>query len=186
MFRIYAIVLGIAAFIASIDQWSKSFFTNYFKNLGDSFEVTSWFDFTLVHNKGIAFGMLRDIPDPYRFWVLTLLPIAVLILLWFSFVRQFKTSERLGPIAIGLVFGGAIGNLIDRARLGYVVDFVDWHYPSTGECLAINLGFVRFPLFSQVTGHSCHWPAFNIADAAICIAFILLIILSFKQEKKSA
>ena len=78
---------------------------------------------------------------------------------------------------MGLVFGGAVGNMIDRVRFGYVIDFIDWFYPSSsGSCI---------PLFYPMsqTG-SCHWPVFNIADTAISIAMGLLIVYSFKQGKE--
>jgi signal peptidase II len=78
---------------------------------------------------------------------------------------------------MGLVFGGAIGNLIDRIRFGYVIDFIDWFYPSAnGQCI---------PLFYYQPGSGCHWPVFNIADSAISIAVVLLMIDSFVNSKES-
>ena len=92
-------------------------------------------------------------------------------------VRKFTKDDVLQSIAVGLVVGGAIGNVIDRVRLGYVVDMVDWHYPMLGNsCL---------PLFYPMSQGRCHWPVFNIADSAICVAIVLLLIDSYRSSKKT-
>jgi signal peptidase II len=181
MSRIYAIILCLGAFVISVDQWTKYLSLEKLEFEGHSIPFLSWFSFTMVHNHGAAFGMLRNLPDSIRVGFFLIMPLAVLTLLWWSMVRHFRPEQRLAPFAIGLVFGGALGNLIDRLRFGYVIDFVDWFYPSsTGSCL---------PLFYYQAGTGCHWPVFNIADSAILIAVALLIIDSFKnpipQPKKS-
>jgi len=142
---------------------------------GQSISFLGWFSYTLVYNHGAAFGMLRDLPDSIRVTFFLLMPLGVLGILWWAIVRHFKPEQRMAPIAMGLVLGGAIGNLIDRIRFGYVVDFIDWFYPSSdGTCI---------PLFYYQPGSGCHWPVFNIADSAISIAVVFLILDSFWHSK---
>ena len=177
MSRIYAIILSWGAAVIALDQWTKELALETFAMEGDSKSFLSWWNFTLVHNYGAAFGMFRGLPDSIRVMFFVLLPLTVLGLLWWFYVRKFDPKERLGPIAMGLVLGGALGNLIDRIRHGYVIDFVDWFYHSRGECL---------PPIHKFTADSCHWPVFNVADTAISIAMGLLIIHSFKKENAGA
>lgn len=176
MSRLYAIILCLGAFVISLDQWTKYLSLEALVHEGQSIPYLSWFNFTLVHNHGAAFGMLRDLPDGVRTIFFLLMPLCVLGILWWSLVRHLKAHQRLVPMAMGLVFGGAIGNLIDRIRFGYVIDFIDWFYPSSdGTCI---------PLFYYQPGSGCHWPVFNIADSAISIAVVVLLIDSFRQSKK--
>ncbi len=175
MGRISAIIFSIAAFVISLDQYTKNLILELLSHEGQSRPFLPWFNFTLVYNPGAAFGIMRNLPDPFRSWFFYLLPIAVLCALWFLFVRKLDPKELLAPVAMGLVFGGAIGNLIDRIRFGYVVDFIDWSYPSGSSCL---------PLFYHFTQERCHWPKFNIADAAISVAAVLLVFHSFKKEQE--
>lgn len=173
--RVYSIILSCGAAVIALDQWTKQLALEKFAGEGDSSPFLSWWNFTLVHNYGAAFGMFRGLPDAIRTGFLILLPVIVLTVLWWFYVRKFGSEERLGPAAMGLVLGGAIGNLIDRLRHGYVIDFIDWFYPSTGECL---------PKFHKFTPATCHWPVFNVADTAISIAMVLLILHSLKHERK--
>jgi signal peptidase II len=182
MARIYAIILCFGALVIALDQWTKHLILQQFTQVGQTQEILSWFSYTLVHNRGAAFGMLRNLPDSIRQGFFLLLPLAVLGLFWWTMVRNFKPNETLGPVAMGLVFGGAIGNFIDRVAHGHVIDFIDWHYPTSGSCL---------PLFYPVDGSgACHWPVFNIADAAITMAAVLLIgewaLAALKQRKAAA
>jgi len=177
MSRIYSIILSIGVFVIAIDQWTKNLALDKLAREGDTIPFLSWFSWTLVYNRGAAFGMLRNLPESIRIGFFVLLPFVVLTLLWFSYVRNFKKTDSLGPIAMGLVFGGAIGNVIDRIRFGYVIDFIDWFYPtSSGKCL---------PLFFQISPTECHWPVFNIADSAISCAMVLLLFHWYQQEKES-
>lgn len=119
--------------------------------------VTSFFNLVLVWNRGVSFGMFND-AGAYGPWILSGLAIAVVIGLLY-WLRQ--VDNWLAVSALGLVIGGALGNVIDRFRFGAVVDFLDVH----------------------VAGY--HWPAFNIADAAICIGAGLLLLdglLAPKQQ----
>lgn len=175
MSRVYTLIVSLGALVIAIDQWTKSWALDKLESLGDSLPVFSWWSWTLVHNYGAAFGMLRGLPASIRGSFFLVLPLAVLGLLWFSYVRHFKKTEVLGPVAMGFILGGALGNVIDRMKHGYVIDFVDWHYPSTGESC--------FPLFYRMSPTACHWPVFNFADSAIFAAMILLVVYSIRVEK---
>ncbi len=177
MSRIYSLILSIGVFVLALDQWTKNLILEHFPREGDLTPWLSWFHIHRVHNYGVAFGNLRNLPDGLRPVLLILLPIAILTGLWYFYVRKFQKKELLGPIAMGLVLGGAIGNLIDRLRFGYVVDFVDWFYPSNGGCL---------PGFSKFTPETCHWAVFNVADSAISVAMVILIADSFLNPKDDA
>ncbi len=104
---------------------------------------------TLVMNSGLAFGLLAGLPAAWR-WLVALLSIVALIVLARVAVRVLVGGGWSARLSVALIFGGAVGNLIDRARFGAVVDFVDAHY------------------------RGYHWPAFNVADSAITVGVVLL------------
>jgi signal peptidase II len=112
-------------------------------------ELTSWLSLTLVMNPGLAFGLLGDIPATWR-WAVAALSLAALVVLVRVALRVLPTDGWPGEVAVGLIFGGAVGNLIDRMRWGAVVDFVDVHW------------------------RDYHWPAFNVADSAISVGVVVL------------
>lgn len=117
--------------------------------------VTSFFDLTLVWNHGISYGLFQQTTDTGR-WVLFSFKIvaAVVLTLWF-----WRAGERLLSVALGLIVGGALGNAIDRAAYGAVLDFAHFHYGS----------------FS--------WYVFNVADAAIVVGVLLLLYDSFRPAR---
>jgi signal peptidase II len=104
---------------------------------------------TLVMNPGLAFGFLSSTPVTWR-WIVALLSIGALVVLGVVGLRLLPAGGWLSDLALGLIFGGAIGNLIDRARVGAVVDFLDFYW------------------------RDYHWPAFNVADSAISVGVTLL------------
>ena len=104
---------------------------------------------TLVMNTGLAFGLLAGLPAAWR-WLVALLSIVALIVLARVAVRVLAGGGWSARLSVALIFGGAVGNLVDRARFGAVVDFVDAHY------------------------RGYHWPAFNVADSAITVGVVLL------------
>ena len=135
--------LATAVAVTIIDQLTKAAVLNHFAGRfpGDREVVTSFFNLALTYNRGISFGLFNEGAGVNALiFSLAAAAIVGVLVFWLSRV----TSPFLG-IAIGLIIGGAIGNVIDRIRLGAVVDFLDFH-----------LG-------------TLHWPAFNIADSAICI-----------------
>jgi signal peptidase II len=104
---------------------------------------------TLVMNPGLAFGMLSATPSAWR-WVVAALSLGALVVLAVIAAQLLPEGGAWARLALGMVFGGAIGNLIDRARFGAVVDFVDVYW------------------------RDWHWPAFNVADSAISVGVALL------------
>lgn len=107
------------------------------------------FHLILILNPGVAFGMFAGLPPNWR-WLVGVFSLAALALLCVLAVRILPGGEPLAAVGLGLIFGGAVGNLLDRARLGGVVDFIDLHW------------------------QDYHWPAFNLADSAITIGVGLL------------
>lgn len=116
--------------------------------------IPGFFDLTLVHNPGAAFGLLADQPAWIRHTML--LGFASLAML-FILQQLRESSERFTSVAFALVLGGAVGNVVDRLRLGWVVDFIHVHW------------------------HDLSWPVFNIADSAITIGVGLLLLHPFRQ-----
>ena len=111
--------------------------------------IDGFFALTLVMNPGLAFGFLSSTPTAWR-WIVALLSVAALAILGAVGVRLLPEGGWASRVALGLIFGGAIGNLIDRARFGAVVDFLDFYW------------------------RGYHWPAFNVADSAISVGVTLL------------
>jgi signal peptidase II len=127
--------------------------------LGESVVVIpDIFRFTYVRNPGAAFGIFRDSAPLFRqIFFLSMPPIAMGIILYM--MREVRSSDRWQVFALSLIFGGALGNYIDRLRFGYVIDFLDFHFKETWS-----------------------YPAFNIADSAIVCGVILLALLMFKRD----
>jgi signal peptidase II len=152
-----AMVLVIATLVA--DQASKQLLLGYLVKAGAIVPVIDgFFRLVIVWNRGVSFGLLSG-EGALPAWVLSAVAVAVCIGL---FVWLRRTDRVLTGWGIGLVMGGAIGNVIDRARWGAVFDFADFH---------IN---------------QWHWPAFNIADSAIVVGVALMLIDSLVGEKQRA
>ena len=151
-----AMALVVITLIA--DQLSKQLLLSYLMKAGAIMPVIDgFFRLVIVWNRGVSFGLMGDQALPP--WVLSAVAIAVCIGL---FIWLRRTDRPLTGWGIGLVMGGAIGNVIDRARWGAVFDFADFHI-----------------------GH-WHWPAFNIADSAIVVGVGLMLIDSLVGEKQRA
>ena len=147
--------LGLAVIWILLDQLTKVAISKTFV-WGESRPITGFFNLVLAYNKGAAFSFLAAAGGWQR-WFLTAVAVAVSVVVVFWLTR-LKQSERILGVALGLVLGGGVGNLIDRVSLGYVVDFISWHY------------------------NDWYWPAFNIADSAICLGAVLLVWDSFFGE----
>ncbi len=150
--------LGISFFVIVIDQLTKTWATD---NLlfAQSVILTPFLNFTLLHNTGAAFSFLADAGGWQRWFFMGLA--AIISIGLFIWILRLSAKQMWLGIALALVFGGAIGNLIDRTIYGYVIDFIDLYY------------------------QQWHWPAFNVADSAISIGvFMLLIEALFFGEKK--
>jgi len=148
--------LGLSSFLLILDQLTKVIAKNSLFE-GVSQPVTSFLNWTLVYNSGAAFSFLAQAGGWQRWFFTGVGIIAALIMIWL--IRK-NSHQTIFSLALSLVLSGAIGNVIDRIIYGAVVDFVDVHY----------IGW--------------HWPAFNIADSAITIGVILLIVDEIKRVNK--
>jgi signal peptidase II len=151
----------LALAIVLTDQVSKAIVVRSMR-LGQSIPlVPGYFDLTFVLNPGAAFSLFATLPEGIRnpFFILISVAAAVLIVVYRA--RHLR-QHRLASVSLGLILGGAVGNLIDRVRYGVVVDFLDVHV------------------------HQYHWPVFNVADSAISVGVTLLLIemlLEWRQER---
>jgi signal peptidase II len=167
---------GLSLLIIVADQLTKSMATaalTYAKPAA----FLPYFNFTLLHNYGAAFSFLSDAGGWQRIFLgVIAFIVSIFLVAWILCIKPEKKIEILG---LSLVLGGAIGNLWDRVYLGYVVDFIDWFYMTeNSDCLS----FFYYIFSSQ----SCHWPAFNIADASIMLGAACLIIdMLFVETRKT-
>lgn len=142
-------LVGLAATVFVLDQLTKAWALARLDAARPVVVVPGLLDLTLVLNPGVAFGIFAGVPPDWR-WLVALFSLGALGLLCSLAVRVVPGGGWMGRLALGLVFGGAAGNLVDRWRLGAVVDFVDLHW------------------------RGYHWPAFNLADSAITVGVLLL------------
>jgi len=149
--------LSIAFIILIVDQVSKHFASACLSPITPVTIITSVFDLVLVKNQGAAFGLMSGVANPYRTIIFTLISLGAVFLLVYIY-RTRPEGNKLVPVAIGLVSGGAVGNWIDRIRFGHVVDFFDFH-------IGVH-----------------HWPTFNVADSCISIGVTLLLIQMIRED----
>lgn len=141
----------VSAGVLVLDQVTKRIVTASMP-LHSSIEVIpNLFHLTLVTNRGALFGLLHDLPDPYRSSLFTLVPLVAIGLIVY-FQARTTLQDRMAHVGLALILGGALGNLTDRIRFGHVIDFLD-----------VFIG-------------DHHWPAFNVADSSICIGVSLLVL----------
>jgi signal peptidase II len=141
--------LWLSGFIVALDQLSKRI-AEAGLVLYQPVPVMPFFNFTLMHNRGAAFSFLAGAGGWQRWFFLVLsIAISIGLTVWLA---RLRAGQTLLAVALALILGGAVGNVIDRAVHGYVIDFIDWYY---GQW---------------------HWPAFNVADSAISVGAALLII----------
>jgi len=149
--------LLLAVLVVVLDLWTKHLAVANLE-LYRPIPITGWLNLTLAHNTGAAFSLLADSGGWQRwFFIVFAVGISIFLLIW---LWRLPLAARALPVSLTLLLGGAIGNLVDRIRLGYVVDFIDVHY------------------------NSWHWPAFNIADSAIVIGVTLMLIESLLPPRK--
>ncbi len=142
--------LWLSAALVVADQATKWLAVKALLGQGPVVVVPGFFNFTLVYNTGAAFGFLGNAGGWQNVFFIGVAGLVSLFLV--SMLRRLNSSEVQSAVAFALILGGAIGNIIDRIRQGYVVDFVDWYY------------------------RDWHWPAFNVADSAITLGAALLIL----------
>ena len=148
-YKIYSIVLIL--FVVFVDQFSK-----YYMQSLEYSEIFICYLCSFVHiwNSGVSFGMFSDF-EAGRI----LLSIVTGMIIAFLFYWLYKESDNTKMLSLSLIIGGALGNLIDRVRVGAVYDFIDLHY------------------------NSWHWPAFNLADTCIVLGVLLLFVKEWRNEK---
>ncbi|MBN4666347.1 lipoprotein signal peptidase [Pandoraea nosoerga] len=148
--------LGIAVIAILLDQVTKLTILKTFQ-YGEFRPLTSFFNLVLVYNKGAAFSFLAAAGGWQR-WFFTLLGVvAAAVIIW---LLKRHHGQKMFCLSLSLILGGALGNVIDRVIYGHVVDFLDFH----------------------VGGW--HWPAFNVADSAICVGAVLLVIDELRRVRR--
>lgn len=147
--------LALSALVIVLDQLSKLWISSHFA-YGEGMAVFSVFSLILIHNTGAAFSFLNDAGGMQR-WFFSV--IALVASVWIVWLLRKNTEKKLFSLALSLILGGALGNLIDRVAYGYVVDFLLFHWDKH------------------------YFPAFNLADSAITCGAFLLILDSFKESK---
>jgi signal peptidase II len=151
-------LLGIVtAVVLVLDQATKLYVDANFELYESVPVIKGWFHLTYIRNQGAAFGILSSGAWRVPFFI-TVALVALTAIIWY--LRSLRDDQKLAAFALALIFSGALGNLIDRIRLGEVIDFLDvfWRHH--------------------------HWPAFNVADSAICVGVGLLIWEMWLEERR--
>ena len=143
----WKIIAGLAALIIAADQAVKHWVIT---SLGSSevIPVTGFFNLVNVRNRGAAFGFLNSPDISWQFWFFAAATLVAIGVICFV-AKSAQNSDRFLFAGLGCIMGGAVGNLIDRVRFREVIDFLDFHYAGM------------------------HWPAFNVADIAICVGAVV-------------
>lgn len=150
--------LSISIVVLLLDQATKLWVDASMK-LYQTIELNSFFQLTYLRNEGAAFSFLSEAGGWQRwFFVGLALVVVVVLTIW---VARLPADSKWLAISLTLILGGAIGNVIDRIAYGYVIDFIDIFY------------------------QDWHWPAFNIADSAICVGVVMMLLDSFRKEPDS-
>ncbi|NLC70767.1 MAG: signal peptidase II [Desulfuromonadaceae bacterium] len=153
-FRLLFIITGV---VVAFDQITKLYVERNFLLHESVTVIENILDITSVRNQGAAFGILADSSIRRPFFI-TVSIAAALFILWY--IHNLEEGHDFLKIPLSLIFAGALGNLIDRVRLGEVIDFIDVHW------------------------HQYHWPAFNVADSAISIGVTILLWCLWRIERK--
>lgn len=157
----YGVLALVAVVSLILDQWTKWLVHTRFR-VGESWEILDpVFALTYVRNKGAAFGILQTASPAFREPFFLLVPVIAIGVISYLYYR-LKEHQKFSALALALVLSGAIGNLIDRIRFGFVIDFLDAHWKEV-----------------------YHWPAFNVADSCIVVGVGILFVLSFRDPEKS-
>lgn len=152
--RWYALALSLLC----LDQWSKHAASAQL-DYGVPVEITTFFNFTLAHNPGAAFSFLSD-AGGWQHWLFGGVAgvVSIVLVVW---IARLRSGSLMLGAGLALILSGAVGNLIDRVQLGYVVDFIQLHY------------------------QHWYWPSFNVADSAITVGAVLLVADSFWGSSSS-
>ncbi|HXF46486.1 MAG TPA: signal peptidase II [Burkholderiaceae bacterium] len=149
--------LALAAVVVAVDQATKFAIETAFE-FGDRRPVTSFFNLVLTYNKGAAFSFLAG-ASGWQSTFFTIVGIAASLFIVYLLARH--GTQKLFSLALALILGGAVGNVIDRIVHGHVIDFLDFHW------------------------RGWHWPAFNVADSAIVTGAALLILDELRRVRRA-
>lgn len=150
------VVIG-ALLLAGLDQWAKYLAVSYLSAFTPQVVIDHFFQLILVKNRGAAFGLMSGMEDPARSTIFGIISVFAFVVVIYVY-RSRPPGSWMVPISVCLILGGATGNIIDRVRLGHVVDFLDFF----------------------VSGY--HWPTFNVADSCITVGVTVLMIQMFLEE----
>jgi len=153
--------LVLSLFVLVLDQWSKWLVEMKLAERGSIEVIPNLLDFTYVKNTGVAFGLFAAHGDGTGKWILTGLGLAALLFVGYYF-KAVPLGDRPLLVALALVLGGAVGNLLDRALSGAVTDFVDFYFGTY------------------------HWHTFNVADSAISIGIAVMVLATFRKSPEGA
>lgn len=152
----YRLLLITTTLSLVLDQLSKLYIDQTFKLYQSLVVIENFFNITYIRNQGAAFGIFADSSFRVPFFI-GIAVVAGVAILWA--IHRLRDDQKLLCFGLSLIFSGAIGNLIDRIRLGEVIDFLDVHW------------------------YQYHWPAFNVADSAICVGVALLLWDMWRDER---
>src|SRR3970040_167190 len=156
----YKIVSSASLVVVVLDQITKMLIRASLA-LHETVQIFPFLDITHLRNRGAAFGIMNDLPETIRMPLFVLILVVAFIAI-LTFVKKAEPRDRILITSLSLFLGGAIGNSIDRFRLGYVTDFIDFHW----------FGDPKY-----------HWPPFNVADAAITMGVILILLQALFLKK---
>ncbi len=153
----YKIFIPVAALVLVLDQATKLYIARTVELYSSILVIRNFFTITYIRNKGAAFSFLAG--SDYRLQILTLVSLVAIAAI-LVFFRKLRPDQKFTALCLSLIFAGALGNLIDRIRLGEVIDFLSVHW------------------------YEHYWPAFNVADSAICVGVFLLAVDMYFEEKR--
>ena len=156
-----AIAMSLATAVVALDRVTKAMVEAWLDAYRSVTLVPGLLDLTYVQNPGGVFGVFKGLEPAWRSVLFTVVPVAAIVLIA-VYAWRVPAAQTMTHVALALILGGAVGNLVDRLRLGYVVDFVDVHW------------------------RGWHWPAFNVADSAICVGVGLLLLESLRSPAPAA
>jgi len=153
----YIILLAVVPLVLIVDQLTKLYIDGTMKLYQSIPVIDGLFNITYLRNRGAAFSFLAEASWRLPFFLIATVIAVIAILVAF---RKLRDDQRFAAVSLTLILSGAVGNLIDRVRMGEVIDFLDVYWKNH------------------------HWPAFNVADSAICVGVALLALDMYREEKR--
>ena len=158
----YLIFLTISFALTALDQASKLYIHSHYK-LGESREfIPPIFNFTYIRNPGGAFGIFQEVNEAIQTILFLIFPLIAFVWIFHLLINKLNHKDLLPITTLALIFGGGLGNLIDRIHLNYVIDFLDFHTP----------------------GRAYTFPTFNLSDTFIVVGIFILGYLAYFHPKK--